>query len=186
MNRSGAVPFANIKYMEKITQITPAWDKRDPDPKKNYGIHCCDLRMVLKGELGAVQFVLMTGWNLPHIQEEQKAKGNPTSGLYPLPADLGYHSPKPMYEGQTRIGENRYDFEDTEELQMGNGVLKMPKSHKVEEKDLPICEYIGCPCYYDGSGLNAERIYKIMLTEGSDGVWRELESYYITIFGELK
>lgn len=170
--------------MEKITTITPAWDKRDPDPKKNYGIHCCDLRMVLKGELGAVQFVLMTGWNLPHITEEFKNKRE-ISNLYPLPADLGYHSPKPMYEGQTRVGETKYDFDNPEEIVLGEEKVKFPSASLVKE-DLPVCEYIGKPCYYDGSGLNAERIYKIMLEEGSDGVWKELESYYTRIFGELK
>lgn len=46
--------------MERITEITPAWDKRDPDPKKNYGIHGCELRMYLKGELGTVQFIVYT------------------------------------------------------------------------------------------------------------------------------
>ena len=37
-------------------------------------------------------------------------------------------------------------------------------------------------CFYDGSVLNAERIRDIMLLEGDTGVWRELESYYKTIF----
>lgn len=170
--------------MERITKITPAWDKRDDDPKKNYGVHSSDLRMVLKGELGAVQFVLYTGWYPKHVQFEHKAKNLAT--MYPMPADLGYHSPKPMYEGQTRIGEHQYDFEDTEDMQLGDKTLKMPKMSVVEEKELPICEYIGCPCYYDGSSLNADRIYDILLERGSDGVWEELEKYYTDTFGELK
>lgn len=33
-------------------------------------------------------------------------------------------------------------------------------------------------CYYDGSGLNAEDLYQTLLKDGSDGVWRELETYY--------
>ena len=39
--------------VERITKIYPAWDRRDPNPSKNYGIHGAELRMVLKGELGA-------------------------------------------------------------------------------------------------------------------------------------
>jgi len=174
--------------MERIHTITPAWDKRDPEPTKNYGIHCCDIRMVIKGELGAVQFVLMTGWFPKHIQDEHKnSRGDNTlGGLYPMPADLGYHSPKPMYEGQSRIGESKFDFSNKEEVKVGDETISMPKETKVPEKDLPICEYLGCPCYYDGSGLNAERIYHVMLEKGSDGVWEELEKYYIETFGELK
>mgnify|MGYP001423315064 CR=1 FL=1 len=44
------------------------------------------------------------------------------------------------------------------------------------------CHLLGGPCYYDGSCLNAERIYDVLLREGSDGVWRELEAYYREIF----
>jgi hypothetical protein len=158
--------------MERITKITPAWDRRDPDPEKNYGIHGCDLRMVLVGELGAVQFVLMTGWFTNAVRAE---KGTGVGNLYPLPADLGYHSPVPMYDGQTRIGELVFDKGD---------ILKEPT--KIPEKDLPNCEYLGKPCYYDGSGLAAEETFDILTSEGSDGVWKHLEKYYIARFGELK
>lgn len=132
--------------MERITEFTPAWDRRDPDPNKNYGIHGVELRMVLKGKLGAVQFVLYTNWYLPHIQKELSIDS-------PIPADLGYHSPTPKYSDQPARDN---------------------------------CPYLdGAPCYYDGSGLNAQRIYDVLLTKGSDGVWKELEDYYIELFGSL-
>ena len=86
--------------MERIVQFTAAYDKRDPDPKKNYGIHGVNLQMVLRGTRGAVQFVLFTDWHLPHIRKKFEEKGyHPNS----LPADVGYHSPVPMYEGQEPI-----------------------------------------------------------------------------------
>jgi hypothetical protein len=125
---------------ERIVTITPAFDKRHEDPKKNYGIGSASMRMVLKGKLGATQFILYTGWHLPHIQTELK----------PLPVDLGYHSPKPLFEGQSKMDN---------------------------------CDVLKCGhCYYDGSGLNAKRIYDVLLREGSDGVWRELEEYYRYLF----
>jgi len=142
--------------MEKIVKFYPAFDRRK-DPKGNYGIHGVDMRMILKGDKGAVQFVLYTNWHLPHVQEELNLKAIGQDSTYisailnPLPADLGYHSPVPQYEGQSVASES--------------------------------CEYLdGRPCYYDGSGLNAERIYEALLKEGSDGVWRELEDYYNIIF----
>lgn len=143
--------------MEKLIEFYPAFDKRNPDPSKNYGIHGVDLKMVLKGSKGAVQFVLYTNWHLPHVQRELNRKAIKQDEVYietilnPMPADLGYHSPKPMYEGHSICTES--------------------------------CEYLdGKPCYYDGSGLNAERIYEVLLKEGSDGVWRELEEYYKELF----
>lgn len=166
--------------MEQIVDIAPAFDLRNKDPKKNYGIHGCDLRMVLKGELGAVQFVLFTGWHLPNVtkerlgdiqekvisltinREKNYSEEFPYGGIAshvksfftPLPADLGYHSPKPMYKGQS--------FRKN-------------------------CPYIkNKKCYYDGSGLNAHRIYEILLKKGSNGVWKELKKYYKQTFGKLK
>jgi hypothetical protein len=118
--------------------------------------------MILKGDKGATQFVLYTNWQLPHVTKElddrllNEARQGKLSqySLYsshPVPADLGYHSLVPMYDGQG--------------ICRGN------------------CEYLdGNPCYYDGSGLNAERIYEVLLKEGSDGVWRELEDYYNKLF----
>ncbi len=79
--------------MERIVEITPAYDKRHSDPCRNYGIHGADLRMILKGDLGAVQFVLFTNWHLPHVTEELLQKPTDKLGIrcrfLPSPADLG-------------------------------------------------------------------------------------------------
>lgn len=123
--------------MKKELIITPAFDRKD----KGYGIHCAEMRFYLKGNAGVVQFVLYTGWYLPHNQREFDR---------PMPADLGYHSLKPMYNG-----------------------------HYPTEK----CPFLnGKTCYYDGSGLNAERIFDVLLYKGSDGVWEELKAYYHELF----
>ena len=42
------------------------------------------------------------------------------------------------------------------------------------------------PCYYDGSGLNAEPVMDRLLKEGSDAVWEELEKFYIEMFKKEK
>lgn len=146
--------------VERITNICPAWDKRNSNPLKNYGIHGAELRMVLKGELGAVQFVVYTNWHLPHVTEELLNDSNNDklhikATFLPFPADLGYHSPKPLYEDQECCSEH--------------------------------CEYLnGKPCYYDGSGLAAEVVYKKLIEGGSDEVWQILEERYKDLFGELK
>lgn len=84
--------------MEKKILFTPAFDRHDPDPSKNYGIGSVDIIFVLIGDKGAVQFILSTDWHLPHVRKELDDKGFPCK---PSARDIGYHSPKPMYEGQT-------------------------------------------------------------------------------------
>ncbi len=139
------------EQFQKEVRFRPAFDKRDPDPKKNYGIHGVDIVFILKGEHGAAQFVLSTGWHLPNVHEELKAKCNPadpydyfTGG--PGATDIGYHSPKPIYEGQEPI-------------------------------DLD-CDVLEGQCFYDGSTLNARPILERLIEEGHEAVWEELKSYY--------
>ena len=133
-----------MSEFEKEIVFYPAYDKRDPDPSKNYGISGVTLRFHLKKDNKAVQFVLYTGWHLPHVSAEINRQDSP------IPADLGYHSPYPMYEGQSPTEGG--------------------------------CHLINGDCYYDGSGLAADRVYKILLNEGSEGVWKELESYWHETF----
>lgn len=144
---------------ERIVELTPAWDRRSNDPKKNYGVHNVDLRMLVKGEHGATQFVLSTGWLLPEtigITSETMYKYSKhlafrnTSDLFPMVIDLGYHARKPQYEDQWQS---------------------------------PECEYVPeGRCYYDGSSLDAYRVFEILLREGHYGVWKELEDYYRELF----
>ena len=96
--------------MERIIRFTPAWDKRSDDPKKNYGVHGVELGFYLKGEKGTVQFKIFTNWFQPHVAKEFKHRDWDFDDLWcpfkPLPADLGYHSPVPMYEDHHAVGEN--------------------------------------------------------------------------------
>lgn len=139
--------------MKKRLDILPAWDKRDPDPKKNYGIHGVEMRFYIIGDKGAVQFVLFTNWFLPEKADDFFSYRSPFGEkiIGPLPADLGYHSKVPHYEGQESYG---------------------------------YCDLLKCDCYYDGSGLQAYRIFDVLVREGDNGVWRELDLYYRNIFDE--
>lgn len=144
---------------EKEIKFHPAYDKRDENPSKNYGIHGVEMRWLLKGTDGTVQFVVFTNWHLPHVMEEQDQritnkipdKVDLKVTYHPMPADVGYHSLKPMYEGQQ----------------------PMPQK----------CEYLNNqPCYYDGSGLHAQKVFEILVEKGSDAVWKYLEKYYNETF----
>lgn len=186
---------------ERIVLFRPAYDKRSNDPKKDYGINGVEMLMVLKGPEGAVQFLLLTNWQLPHINKEFEDRPplpdlpppvfdipgyRPRFSMKhllcrPMPADLGYHSPKPMYEGQEPMGLKEIKIRKNPKKKGMNGYFT-----STNPKPTP-CEWLdGKPCYYDGSGINAEPIFDVLLREGSDGVWRELEKYYHSVFSEKK
>ena len=111
---------------------------------KSHGRHGVDLLFLLSRNNRVIQFLVFTHWS-PDCME----KGLFRDAINPMPADLGYHSPTPLYEGQTS-GDD--------------------------------CPWIKGDCYYDGSGLNAERPFGIFLTEGEEAMWEYLEGYWTDLF----
>lgn len=88
---------------KRIIRFSMPFDKRHPNPKKNYGIHGMDNYYILVKDNKAVQFVIYLPVYLDHVAEELSAKINPSFKV--LAADVGYHSPTPMYENQSPMGE---------------------------------------------------------------------------------
>jgi hypothetical protein len=140
----------------------PAFDRRSDDPRKDFGIHCAEMRMKLHGNRGVVEFILFTNWQLPHITEkfENKIIEEAKRGSFdeaktmfrcffrPNGAELVYHSPVPLYEGQMKIS----------------------------------CDYFHGGCYFGGSCLAAEPLLDLLVAEGSDAVWKKIEEYYVETF----
>lgn len=146
-----------MSALEHRVEIAPAYDLRSQDPKKNFGVHGVEMRFLVIGLEGAVQFLLCTNWHLPHVQEELDRRLEsrfPHLSCHPRPTDLGYHSRSPMWEGQEPIGED--------------------------------CPYVGGTCYYDGSSLNADEFYRVLVAEGGDAMWAKLEAYYHATFNAAK
>lgn len=85
--------------MKRITEFVPAFDKRNTDPEKNYGIGALTCVMTLKGEEGATCFYFSTGIYLPYIRDQHKEEG-----FYPpaMGHIVNYHSIKPLYNGQVK------------------------------------------------------------------------------------
>jgi len=144
--------------LTREVHFSPGYDKRSTNPNKNYGISGMHIYFILKGELGAINFSMLTQWYPKYVQEELFNKGTLQYSWFepqPMATDLGYHTTYPQYDGQEISHES--------------------------------CAFLnGRPCYYGGSTLNAEPIRDIFLTEGDEGVWRELELRYIEEFGEDK
>lgn len=78
--------------MERRIQLTKAWDRRDKDPAKDYGVHGVEVVFTVIGELGAVQWRLMTPWVLPKTQKWWDEINNTTGyTMMPCPAPLIWH-----------------------------------------------------------------------------------------------
>lgn len=55
--------------------------------------------------------------------------------------------------------------------------------HKGQIESQTNCKHFnGNPCYSDGSILNARPLVKVLINEGDEGIWRELQKYYTDIF----
>lgn len=136
--------------------IRPAFDKRHKDPSKNYGVHGCDLCMYLHGPKATIQFIVYTHWHLPHVQEELIPK---SVHYYPDGECFSTLTPIPADLGY-HADESQY-----EEHQKYDCTLR-PQGF----------------CYYAGSGCAASGVWNTLVTKGSEGVWEELEEYYIDRF----
>ena len=155
---------------ERIVEFSPAFDRRHSDPAQNYGIGGVQIRFVLKGPVGAVQFVVSTHWYLPHIQREKRAWQFEFATRYdeidPQGRHLGYHA-----DSQHPIRDWHSDRPQTADEWL------TPSRE---------CSYVPSGrCFYDGSVLAAERLVTVLLEEGGDGVWQELEQYYDSTFNAV-
>lgn len=135
-----------MSELQRVIEFDKAWDRRSSDPKKDYGVHGVDMRWYVKGPLGVIQFVVYTNWMLSDMGR------NRDKIMPPMPADIGYHSPRPMYEGQGQM----------------DPCALLPQGK----------------CYYDGSSLNAERYFDILVAQGGEALWVELEKEYARRFEE--
>lgn len=181
--------------IERITQINPAWDKRNPDPKKDYGIHCMQVWMILKGKQGAIHFTWSTGIFLKETEERLAANGTLNweklgedhyfSVAKAMGYDVGYHARKPQFDGQevrwpTKMHKKK---KDETGMTLEQRVLNV-RFTKIGKK-APKCEWLGVPCYCDGSAMRAEEWFNILKAEGSEKIWKMMEADYKHRFGKL-
>lgn len=135
--------------MKREVRFFPAFDKRAPEPEKNYGVHGVEIHFILSGEHGAVVFRLYTRWMLPQTYAFWEDElGIPPRYKDQLPSDAGvlFHSAKPIYEG-----------------------------HTPSEDD---CTYLGKPCYQDIGYTMGKEPLDLLIAEGDEAVWKWLEAMY--------
>lgn len=135
--------------MEKIIKLLPAFDKRHKDPNKNYGVGGVKVMMILKGEEGAVHFIFNTGMMLPSV-----------------------------YKWWNERGLGRYDGDHLPYMGYDVGYHSHAPLYEEQGISQDNCEWIGGPCYSDGSALAAEEYMNVLIEKGSDAIWEMLEERY--------
>jgi len=144
--RAGGQITESVNDFQRTLSLSMPFDRRHPDPAKNYGIHGTDLRMIVYRDGLAIQFLAYLPVYLPHVADELASKCSSHSSYNPfkgMGADVGYHSVTPRYKDQP--------IRDCDILKSGK-------------------------CYYDGSGLLAEEWYTEFLKGGPDVIWTKLEA----------
>lgn len=48
--------------LERLVRVSPAWDRRSPNPRQDYGWRGMDLHWILRGSKGAVEWTVGTNW----------------------------------------------------------------------------------------------------------------------------
>lgn len=145
------MPSTAGERWERDVIFYPGYDKRDPNPSKNYGICGGRLIFVLKGTKGAIQFMvgmpLYPDTAVQHLINHHNGNAYEIAkSMKPSGWDVGYHSHEPMYEG-----------------------------HEPMQGE---CHIIGGKCFYDGSSLRADEWLSEFLVGGTNWLWPQMEREY--------
>ena len=141
---------------ERIVQFDPPFDKRHPDPSKNYGIGSLRIWFILKKGQKAVQVLLGTNCYLNSVINEYKTRNiDLFTGKTIRCWDVGYHSNTPTYKGQ---------------LSGDCNILKKGK-----------CYYDGSSLKGDH-----DKVAENFLEKGEKWIWEYLEKYWEIVFGKKR
>ncbi len=152
---------------KKEVIFSPAWNNSDNDPTKPPGIDCVEMGFYLTGPLGVVQYKASTGWYLAGSVKPNE-----------------YFKVKKMHSMDSYINK-RAGTEICGDMFMNvdlgyHSYKPMHEDHMCIDQECPLLG--GKPCYYDGSSMSSERVFDILVHQGSDGVWKYLEEFYNETF----
>ena len=118
-----------------------------------------NLSFYVKGPEGVVQFVIYSGW-YPEIIA------------------------KPDTDWMTLSMVNKVGVSPPMAADLG---YHSPTPRYEDHAPIKECEWMGgASCYYDGSSLNGNKLLSLMIHEGGEAMWKELEDYYASVFTPVK
>jgi hypothetical protein len=123
-------------------------------PGNSHGKHGMEIGFYFHGEKGVVQFKLSTGW-VPYYSKKSEI------GVRTVKKDnLCNYFPQP-----TDLGYHSY-------VPLYKGQASMGA-----------CPFLGGKeCYYDGSSLNSQDAFYVLVNCGEEALWKFLEGYYKSVF----
>jgi hypothetical protein len=140
-----------MSELQRLVRFEPGHTiRRSKDDGSNYGIASMIIRFLLSGEHGTTQFAMFSGW---YPEKVPSGRGwNEWHSTSPNAMDLGAHWDAPWSEYMTER-DGGYAHRDCDLRPSGS-------------------------CWYDGSGLRAERVMEQFFLQGEDAVWALLEQEY--------
>lgn len=115
---------------------------------RSHGVHGMEITWYLRGPKGAAQFRMGTRWTPGKLA---LGHGISPSGVVRL---------EDTYPSGYDVGYHAY-------------VAQYPEQSPMDD-----CHLLGQPCYYDGSGLQADDLVKRFIEQGEPAIWAELRAVY--------
>jgi hypothetical protein len=160
-----------------------AFDERNPDPEKDYGIGGLKLCFAVVGARGAVELEVLTKWYLPHIMEERMEKDSSMDLFMERTQPIGtiyFHSRKPQHEDSQPVGSMKRQGDES--IVVGGRVLWLPKV--VPTGTYQRCKFTRGICYTDSTSLGANPYITLLVSDGPEELYKALEERYREYFWE--
>jgi len=127
-----------------------------------------------------------------HVEQDLPAHGELRRSVENRPADGGKSQRLSMYvrgpKGAVQFVILRFTLSGVETVLPADLGYHSPVPRYAGQTSMTDkCHLLDGPCYYDGSGLNADEFYKAAVASGNEeAVWLMLEAYYHEIFDDAE
>ncbi len=147
--------------LEESVQFTPGYNC-PVGSMQGHGVHGMEICWYLRGPNGGAQFRIYTDWTPGPVRPGHGIAPDGSSNRYDRSPVTGEWEPR--YPMGADVGYH----------------ARVPQW----EGDKPIsddCPVIGGVCYYDGSGMRADKLVREFIPHGEEVIWHELEDVYRSI-----
>lgn len=137
--------------MKHVVTFQPAYDKRHPDPRKNYGVHGVHIYFaVIDEERGeGLSFSVATNWHVPAVQRETDA--------LPFNHQFPYLFHKPLafaVQIHQKVRQHEYQHENQD------------------------CSITGGACYITDSATLGKSFLQTLIEGGDEALFARMEQQY--------
>lgn len=146
-------------HLKHEVTFSNAYDGFLEKPPKDYGRHGVDMWCVVFGPHGAIHLRVFTNWML-------------TKTIDPKGKNL---VPRYIYSGEESFGPEAADLV----------IHSLKPLHKGQKPTSIDCQYLNGKCYSD-TCAGREKAFDLLVTGGSDALWKFMDEKYVKIFMKPK